>query len=187
MSHIWVRSLKRVSLLFARPSSHISMRLLFIENFNRWWTASSAGVSTLLNYAIYSVSGHQKFARKFGASRRRELELLSLGWNKLQLAVLEPTSEKAAGPSLVRSKEKAAIVRHWFGYPNVTQPTSTQADFFSDIFFLGQAVQSLSFFFALFQKQPRTHNSTTCCNCPPQVLRALYEHKGKENDCHIWA
>lgn len=57
--------------------------------------------------------------------------------------------------------------------------------FFRQLFFLGQAVQSLSFFFALFQKQPRTHNSTTCCNCPPQVLRALYEHKGKENDCHI--
>lgn len=163
------------------------MRLLFIENFNRWWTASSAGVSTLLNHAIYSVSGHQKFARKFGASRRRELELLSLGWNKLQLAVLEPTSEKAAGPSLVRSKEKAAIVRYWFGTQTSPSQPAHKLIFFRQLFFFGPSGSKSLFFFALFQKQPRTHNSTTCCNCPPQVLHALYEHKGKENDCHIWA
>lgn len=185
MSHIWVRSLKRVSLLFARPSSHISMRLLFIENFNRWWTASSAGVSTLLNYAIYSVSGHQKFARKFGASRRRELELLSLGWNKLQLAVLEPTSEKAGGHWCEARKRPRSFVTDLDTQTSPSQPAH-KLIFFRHFFFGPSGSKSL-FFFALFQKQPRTHNSTTCCNCPPQVLHALYEHKGKENDYHIWA
>lgn len=163
------------------------MRLLFIENFNRWWTASSAGVSTLLNHAIYSVSGHQKFARKFGASRRRELELLSLGWNKLQLAVLEPTSEKAGGHWCEARKRPRSFVTDLDTQTSPSQPAH-KLIFFPTFFFWAKRFK-VSLFFSRFSRNNHAHTTPLhaaivphkyfahCTNTRAKRTTVTYEHK----------